>query len=278
MDILIIIIILVVVILICSCCSTIGYLFFFLKSSELSPAQTSVPAKASTPAQTSMPPRGSVTTPKSTSNQTDINPDTSTPPPTTLPPISTTTRVYNAPGGQNGHALILTTKVTVNDNPDGGFDVWINSPIEINHNVSIAGRWGGNVQTKIDTKWNITVTYTSPDGWINGNNDTVGRMSITTGLQTGGNVTNFEKPPNYQGYWKFAGNRDAGNPADKNVNVSFTQSNNSRKLTFRSKDDLLTISAEVRGYYYPGGYLTDTMNINIKDTLAVGLMDITTIK
>jgi hypothetical protein len=103
-------------------------------------------------------------------------------------------------------------------------------------------------------------------------------MRITTGLATGAKVTEFSRAPNYQGYWKFAGRRDDGNPANQNVNVSFTQNNNSRKLTFKSKDDLVTIHAVVRGYYWTGGFITDTMNIDISDTLQFGLMDIAVAK
>ncbi len=276
------IIIIFFVTIICLCCSTVGG-YVYLQSSKPAPAlarapaparaQAQAPAQAQAQAQAPAPARDPDSDPDSDYDTTDAPVTTTPAPTTTLVPLATTPRIYNAPSGQNNQSLIYTTRVTVRDNPDGGFDVWINAPITINHDVSIPGRWGGQVTTTIDTNWNIIVRYTSSDGWINGNNDTVGRLKITTGLQAGSNVTEFKTAPNYQGYWKFAGNRDQDASA-KNVNVSITQTNGSRKLTFRSKDDLVTINAEVRGYYYYGGFITDTMNINISDTLSFGLVDI----
>ncbi len=275
------IIIIFFVTIICLCCSTVGG-YVYLQSSKPAPAPARAqapapaPAQAQAQAQAKAPARDPDSDPDSDSDyDTTDAPVTTTPAPTTtLVPLETTPREYNAPSGQDNQTIIFTTKVTVRDNPSGGVDVWINAPITITHDVkSPKYPWTGRVVTTIDTKWNIKVRYRSGDGWVNGNNDTVGRLKITTGLQAGSNVTEFKTEPNYQGYWKFAGNRDQ-DAAARNVDVEINQTNDSRKLTFRSKDDLVTINAEVRGYFWRGGYITDTMNINISDTLSFGLVDI----
>jgi hypothetical protein len=288
MDMLIIIILLVVVIVICLCCSSSSAGFFILQSSKPATAPARAPERAgaatpasgaSAPNSTSSPKKNDPDPGSDSDPDTDPDPEPTTPPPTTpppttpaLPPVSTTAIMLNPAMSQYNHSTIYFKELTVRDNPVAGVDIWINAPIEINHNVSIPGSWGGNIKTTIDTMWNITVTYTSPDQWRQQNQWTYGWMKIETGLQSGNSVTSYASnccSGDTQGaYYAMRA------PWTAQDARSITQSNGNRKLTFRTKDFLVKISANIVGYY--AGTKRDSMEINISDTLVHGTMNIAT--
>jgi hypothetical protein len=216
-----------------------------------------------------------VAAPKSTSSPINNDLDTET---TThaLPSVSTSIIYLNPAMGQSNHSIIYFKELTIKDNPLAGVDVWINSPLEINHNVSIPGRWGGNIKTTIDTNWNITVTFSvgrgaenKSDQWFQHNQWTYGWMKIETFLQSGVKITEYNT--NYCGgitQGAYYAMRKAWTEAEDR---SISQSNSNRKLTFRSKDILVKISANIVGYYV--GTKRDSMEINISDTVAFGTIN-----
>jgi hypothetical protein len=193
-------------------------------------------------------------------------------PTTTIPPLSTIPVNIQAPQGQNNHSTIYFKNLTIQDNPQSGVDVWINSPLTFNHSVTIPGRWGGNITTTIDTNWNITVTYATTDKWFQHNQWTYGWMKIETFLQSGTKITNYNTNccgGDPQGAY-FAMRRDW----TEQEPISIKQNNNSRKLTFKSKENLLKISANIVGYY--ANTKRNDMEINISDTLSYGSMNVGT--
>lgn len=210
-----------------------------------------------------------VPAPKSTSSPINNDSDTET---TThaLPPVSTSIIYLNPAMGQSNHSIIYFKELTIKDNPLAGVDVWINSPLEINHNVSIPGMWGGIIQTKIDTNWNITVTYTSPDEWLYKNQQTYGWMKIETDLQRGTNLTTYnsdccgvtERLDSHGEYYMM---RERYTPQQP---IIISQSNNSNKLTFRNKENFVKIGANIVGFY--ANTKQTNMEINILDTLTFG--------
>jgi hypothetical protein len=193
-----------------------------------------------------------------------------TPTPTTPTPISTIPIVINTPRGYSNNSIIYFKELTVKENPAGGWDVWINAPIEINHHShdSSQQRWGGNIKTTIDTNWNITVTFTEEgkkaNSWV------LGIMKIETDLQSGTNLTTYNTNcclgNTIDKYYTMGGLY-----RDKFITQSITQSNNSKKLTFRSKENLVKISANIAIFSLGRKVLNDwTSEINISDTLTFG--------
>jgi hypothetical protein len=193
---------------------------------------------------------------------------------TTLPPLSMDLVKIEAPMGQNNHSTIYFKNLTIQDNPQGGVDVWIDSPLTFNHNISQPGLWVGNITTTIDTNWNITVTYTSMDKWLSPGQWTYGWMKIETFLQGGTKITNYNT--NYLG-GTTQGEHYAMRPPHSSTDlkpISIIQNNNSKKLTFKSKDNLLKISANIVGYWSAGAngnfYKANDMDIHISDKLSYG--------
>jgi hypothetical protein len=192
-------------------------------------------------------------------------------PTTPLPNNTLLPIVINTSMGQSNNSIINFKELTVKENPAGGWNVWINAPLEINHNVSIPGRWGGNIKTTIDTMWNITVTYSSPDEWPMKQHDTYGWMKIETDLQSGTNLTTYNTNCcggySLDKYYMMRKKNWDGGPSPQQP-ITISQSNNSNKLTFRNKENFVKISANIVGYY--ADKKRDSMEINILDTLTFG--------
>lgn len=85
--------------------------------------------------------------------------------------------------GQINNTNVYFKELTVIDNPAGDVDVYINAPLQIYHNLTIPGKWGAGIITKIDTNWNITVTYAASDRWPRHEFDVYGMIKIETFLE-----------------------------------------------------------------------------------------------
>ena len=74
-------------------------------------------------------------------------------------------------------------KVKVNSESDGttSYEVEILRPIELFHNVSIPGTWGGDIKVTIDDKWNINMSFNTTDGWRQNNQWIYGRLFFQSG-------------------------------------------------------------------------------------------------
>jgi hypothetical protein len=193
--------------------------------------------------------------------------------PVSLPPISTTAINISAPSGQKNNTIIYFKELKVVDNPAGGVDVYINAPLNIYHGLSIPGHWGAHLRTKIDTNWNITVTYTADDRWPRHEFDVYGMIKIETFLEPNTKIEELKTKcnickgnPDKQGdYYQIrtGTNKDNTNPQQENITI--TQTNDSRKLTFKNKNNLVKISAYFAAY--DGGNKLTDYGINVADTI-----------
>jgi hypothetical protein len=61
------------------------------------------------------------------------------------------------------------------------YDVEILRPIELFHDISIPGNWGGNIKITIDNNWNINMSFNTPNGWRNNNQWIYGRLAFQSG-------------------------------------------------------------------------------------------------
>jgi hypothetical protein len=134
--------------------------------------------------------------------------------------------------------------------------MFLYKPIKIYHDISTPGRWGGQVVLTIEKNWNMTLTFSTTDGWVYNNQDIYGRMTIETDLMNKSdpeknnlNITRYEQGTPTGRYYNIA---SAG---VKNVNVTIQQTNittevNGRSvLNVRNLYDIIRVDAEFIGYF-----------------------------
>lgn len=64
------------------------------------------------------------------------------------------------------------------------YDVEILRDIELYHDVSIPGRWGGNIKVTINKNWGISMSFSTPDGWVQRNQYVYGFLNFSSGDDT----------------------------------------------------------------------------------------------
>ncbi len=184
--------------------------------------------------------------------------------------------------GRIANNIIYFNNLTYKKNEKGGFDISINNPLKITHNLSIPGMLGSHVIINIDNNWNITANFFSEKNHFL-SRMVYGDFTITTHLQDGDKITKYNsKCCDLYTY----GERDSDcgsyscmsehtNYRD-DVSVSIQQQNNNGTLTFKDINKLLTIKlnsyeavVDVDGtkskqVYQVGG------PIQISDTLSYG--------
>ena len=73
-------------------------------------------------------------------------------------------------------------KVTVNGL--NSYNVEILRSIELFHDISIPGGWGGNIKVTINKNWGISLSFSTPDGWIQNNQWIYGRLWFKSGSES----------------------------------------------------------------------------------------------
>ena len=160
-------------------------------------------------------------------------------------------------------------------NINGGWDVFLYKPIKIYHDISTSGRWGGQVVLTIDKNWNMTLTFSTTDGWTYKNQDIYGRMTIETDLMNASdpeknnlNITRYDVGTPNGRYYNIAP------PGKNNVNITIRQTNTTTRvvdgrtvLNVRNLYDIIRVDAEFIGYY--GLIKQNKMFIKFFDTVGI---------
>lgn len=84
-------------------------------------------------------------------------------------------------------------RVTVNS--PTSYNVEIVREIKLFHDLSISGRWGGNIIITINKNWGINMSFNTPNGWIQNNQWIYGRLWF----QSGDVVRESTRPRNQYG-------------------------------------------------------------------------------
>lgn len=69
-------------------------------------------------------------------------------------------------------------------NQQNSYNVEILRDIVLSHDVSIPARWGGNIKVTINKNWGITMSFSTPDGWIQRNQWVYGFLKFSSGDNT----------------------------------------------------------------------------------------------